>query len=525
MQKLIRAFLCLLIALTLSCGSVDFNELLEWPSGSDDEPSGSAPAEPTGVTATPDNAQVLVQWKAVSGASSYNLYWSEARGVSPATGTKIAGVSSPYTHTGRTNGATYYYIVTAVNQYGESGASAEVTAILNGSPALALPTGVSAVAGDSKVVVTWNAVDQATGYNIYWSHATGVSSSTGTKIDNVSSPYVHNGLGNGSPYYYVVTAYNEYGESGNSQEVSAIPRADLSNSRVRVVWVQDVGDGRDVFAQGSNLRLMGTDTADGQGERVILGTVGSYAKPLITPKGDRVVYSDRIQKKVYAVNWDGTGLREVLGGFGLALWRDPKDGQEWLYYGAIEGKDGDEYCQAVYRVLLDNPKSPELVWNRTSVSVHNFQLSTDGLMAGGLFPYPNGGIARLANQSWIKLGSGCWTGLSPDNTYTFWIFDEAHSNLFLTNASGGQGRSININGAPGINGYEVYHPRWGNHPRIMTMTGPYTVASGVNRIAGGGQGVEVYVGLIDANFTVIESWWQVTNNERADFFPDVWAGP
>ena len=33
---------------------------------------------------------------------------------------------------------------------------------------------------------------------------------------------------------------------------------------------------------------------------------------------------------------------------------------------------------------------------------------------------------------------------------------------------------VNINNAPGIDGYEVYHPRWANHPRFLTITGPYT---------------------------------------------------
>ena len=84
---------------------------------------------------------------------------------------------------------------------------------------------------------------------------------------------------------------------------------------------------------------------------------------------------------------------------------------------------------------------------------------------------------------------------------------------------------MNINGAPGIDGYEVYHPRWSNHPRIMAMTGPYKVGSGSNRIAGGGREVEIYVGRFNANFTAIESWWRVTNNDRGDFFPDVWLSP
>lgn len=294
----------------------------------------------------------------------------------------------------------------------------------------------------------------------------------------------------------------------------------------RVVWVQDMGEGRDVDTQGSNLRLMGMDTADGQGERAIIGTLGNYSKPLITPRGDRVVYSDRLRKKVYIVNWNGSGLKELFGGFALALWRDPRDGREWIYYGLEEiYPEGGAHCPSVYRTLLDSPGPGELVWNRTPVSVDSFQLSTDGRMAGVNSPWPVVGIAELPNGSLKQLGSGCWTALSPDNTYTVWIFDVLHRNLYIDDFSGKNGHWVNINGAPGIAEYEVYHPRWSNHPRIMAMTGPYKVGAGSNRIAGGGREVEIFVGRFDANYTAIETWWRITNNDRGDFFPDVWFNP
>jgi hypothetical protein len=97
--------------------------------------------------------------------------------------------------------------------------------------------------------------------------------------------------------------------------------------------------------------------------------------------------------------------------------------------------------------------------------------------------------------------------------------------MYLTDAAGDQGRWININGASGIDGYEVYHPRWSNHPRVMSMTGPYKVGTGANLIAGGGSGVEIYVGRFNSDFNAVESWWQITHNNYADFFPDVWVSP
>ena len=79
---------------------------------------------------------------------------------------------------------------------------------------------------------------------------------------------------------------------------------------------------------------MGFDSRDGHGERVILREPGSYAKPLITPSGDEIVFSMRRQGAVYAVRWDGSGLRRVADGFGLAVWSEPVTGHEWVYVGS-----------------------------------------------------------------------------------------------------------------------------------------------------------------------------------------------
>src|SRR3989338_7004205 len=90
-------------------------------------PTGTAPSAPTGVTVTAGNRQVSISWTAVSGAT-YNIYWLATSGVTKTTGTKITGASSPYTHTGLTNGTTYYYVVTAVDNNGESSESSQVSA-------------------------------------------------------------------------------------------------------------------------------------------------------------------------------------------------------------------------------------------------------------------------------------------------------------------------------------------------------------------------------------------------------------
>jgi hypothetical protein len=69
--------------------------------------TGTPPSAPTGVTATPANGQVTISWTAVSGANSYNIYWSVTSGVTKTNGTKITGANSPYVQTGLTNGIPY----------------------------------------------------------------------------------------------------------------------------------------------------------------------------------------------------------------------------------------------------------------------------------------------------------------------------------------------------------------------------------------------------------------------------------
>jgi hypothetical protein len=95
------------------------------------------------------------------------------------------------------------------------------------SPATATPTGVSATAGFGKITVSWSAATNATSYNVYWSTTPGGALSGGTKISGITATSCdHIVPAVGIPYYYVVTAENQYGESAkSSSEVNATPLA------------------------------------------------------------------------------------------------------------------------------------------------------------------------------------------------------------------------------------------------------------------------------------------------------------
>ncbi len=184
----------------------------------------AVPPAPAGISATPGDAQVTVGWDAVPGATSYNIYWSTTPGVTTGSGTKITGAANPYIQAALVNGTTYYYIVTAVNSVGEGAPSIQVSATPAApTTAPSAPTGVSASAGDTQIIIGWNAVSGATSYNIYWSTTPGVTTATGTRITGSANPYIHSALVNGTAYYYIVTAVNSVGESAPSSQVSATP--------------------------------------------------------------------------------------------------------------------------------------------------------------------------------------------------------------------------------------------------------------------------------------------------------------
>ncbi len=299
----------------------------------------------------------------------------------------------------------------------------------------------------------------------------------------------------------------------------------LAGAAARLVWCQDAGGGTDAAGRGNALRLMGLDTDDGRGERRILERLANYTKPMLTPDGRQIIFSNRQEQKIYAVGFDGSGLRALAPGIALAVARDALTETDWIYAGTLAGDTDSEFNSIIVhlrRFRRDQPEVSEPVWSQTPLNLDNFQLAADGRHAGGQFPWPVCGVAELPDGAWQKFGDGCWPALSPDNELLLWIFDGAHRNLAFVRTGTGERWVTNINHAPGIDGFEVYHPRWSNHPRFMTMTGPYKVGAASNRIAGGGPEVEVYLGQFSADHKKIERWIQVTHNQSADFFPDLW---
>ncbi|MBN2359971.1 MAG: choice-of-anchor J domain-containing protein [Deltaproteobacteria bacterium] len=188
-------------------------------------PGPTPPPAPVNLVATGGDGQVSLRWFSVATADSYRLYWATASGVTPQNGAAIDVNAVFYTHTGRRNGTRYYYVVTALNEGGEGPPSAEASALPQAVGDLLAPRNLIAMAGDGMVTLTWEPVERATSYTLYWSTGPGVTRDTGTAIAGVLFPYDHGGRSNGTRYHYVVAARDAAGESAASNEASALPRS------------------------------------------------------------------------------------------------------------------------------------------------------------------------------------------------------------------------------------------------------------------------------------------------------------
>ena len=182
---------------------------------------------PSDFTTTAGDTKVTFSWTAVSGASSYTLYWGTTTGITSSS-TTIRNISTnSYSHTGLSNGTTYYYKVAAVNSAGTGTLSSEVNATT--LVLLAAPDNVSASGSSGTITLNWNAVSGADNYTLYWDNVSGITSSD-TAIPSISNDnYTHSSLSDGT-YYYKVAAVNDNGTGALSAEFSSVLASNIQGS-------------------------------------------------------------------------------------------------------------------------------------------------------------------------------------------------------------------------------------------------------------------------------------------------------
>lgn len=181
----------------------------------------SIPSPPAAPAVTAGDGTVTLTWAAVSGATSYKVYYGTTD--NSVTATEFAGdanaTDTTCIITGLTNGTIYYVWIKAANSAGSSAASS----VSSGTPAAtvtipAAPAALSVVPGDSQVTVTWSAVSGATSYKTFYNTANNSTTATEFTGDGTTSDTTCTitGLTNGTPYYVWVQAANSAGTSNFS---------------------------------------------------------------------------------------------------------------------------------------------------------------------------------------------------------------------------------------------------------------------------------------------------------------------
>ena len=160
------------------------------------------PAAPF-ITATVSNDTIHLIWEAVPGAITYKAYYN---------GKVIAQFEDTALDIQVPEVGTYCFTVTAVNKVGESPKSNEACATVEADPETKIPEApvLEARIENDSVVLSWNAVEDATYYSVYQSEK--FLGSTG-KLS------VKLGLEVPGVYCFTVTATNLAGESEHSAEV------------------------------------------------------------------------------------------------------------------------------------------------------------------------------------------------------------------------------------------------------------------------------------------------------------------
>jgi len=313
-------------------------------------------------------------------------------------------------------------------------------------------------------------------------------------------------------------------DSGTDAELAAKLLAFTGGKRVKIAWE----------SRGPPNQLMAFDTQDAR--RRVLATPKKNNTPAILRDGSAVVYNvdgDMGPKRVGCniIDWASGQDRPLLRGkvsYLMDVWRDEQAGVDWVYASdsfCVNTDEAGADIQAAYRgteirrFRVDKPEVGELVYNAGPVGPW-LNLSADGKMAFGSFPWPRQGYLNLETKKVTLVGEGCDSSMAPDNSYhafhcignhtTVAFYDGSAARKVQANPKAGVGptREITVNHMTPGERPEVLFTRWSTHPRYFTLK---------DREEDDGC---LWIGRFDTSFTKVEAWIRITS-KRSE--PCGWA--
>jgi len=184
-------------------------------------------------------AEITIDWNAVSGADSYNVYHRSGGSKTYLHQyTKVANTTdTQYTET-RSTGTHSYRIVT-IDGARLSAPSANIQIGVPGVPSNPTFTDTST---QGELTVGWDEVNNGSTYRVYRATESGSTTAEYTQIAEVSgAPYTDTGVTGGEQYYYRISAVSADDLEGDgSSEVTTQPRFEFDE---RLTWWDTVTAG------------------------------------------------------------------------------------------------------------------------------------------------------------------------------------------------------------------------------------------------------------------------------------------
>lgn len=122
----------------------------------------------------------------------------------------------------------------------------------------------------------------ANSYNIYYGIAANITKTNGAKIANVTSPYVHTGITNGTAYFYIVTAEDATTESEASMEANATPLVPTTSTTA-----VDMGGGISISFVSISKGSFVMGSADGSADDEAMLKANSWQRSRLPPHNSR----------------------------------------------------------------------------------------------------------------------------------------------------------------------------------------------------------------------------------------------
>lgn len=157
---------------------------------------------PTGVTIAATPSQIVLNWNAVSGATSYEVLRGTTTG-GPYTSLAAGVTGTTYTDSTVSNGTAYYYVVRSFN-----GLSSVNSSQVAAKPVASFSISSATTVSSSSIQVTWGASAGSDAFDVQYGTVSGTYSTT---LSGVTSPYSITGLSPNTTYYVVVRGRNAIG--------------------------------------------------------------------------------------------------------------------------------------------------------------------------------------------------------------------------------------------------------------------------------------------------------------------------